>query len=105
MSGGMSVLIVVVVVLVEFFVEFFIVEDMEWLWVVVVVLGGVFVCVDWFVDVVLEEVCVVIMSWGVGFFDEVVFVMLLKLEIVVYIGVMIKFFVIDVLFDCGVCVM
>lgn len=95
---------VVAVVSEELFAEFFSDRDAERLRVVAAGLGGAFLRVDRLSDAALDEVRIVITSWGVGPFDAAVLAALPKLELIAHTGATIKPFATAELFDRGILV-
>lgn len=104
MSAVTSAPTLVAAVSEELFAEFFAGDDAERLRAVAARLGGAFVRVDSLGDAVLDEVRIVVTSWGVGPFDAAALATLPKLELIAHTGASIKAFATDELFDRGILV-
>lgn len=101
----MSALPVLVAVVPEaLYAEFFSPDDADRLEGVAGRLGGSFVRVDRLTDAPLDEVRVVITSWGIDPFDAAVLDRMPRLELVAHTGASIKAFATAELFDRGVVV-
>lgn len=98
----MSAPSIVAVVSAELSGEFFSEADIERLNALAKSIGGSFVRVDRLRDAALDEVRIVITSWGIGPFDQATLEALPKLELVAHTGASLKAFVTEELFDRGI---